>query len=139
MAEPAAGFAPTVFRDLGDAINRTGDPRWPGADRSRRRSGGANLFYRDFHRLASAVARGLLALGLEPGERVAILLANRGEFLASVLGAMRAGSVEQGRQVLARPAVRAEDLQLEGPNVADVLGRVIGGGGAAGQQHAANA
>ena len=80
------------FVNLGALTSPDGDPDKVavidlGTGRERRFS------YHDFEAQADAVARALGARGLRRGDRVAILSANRFEFLSTVHGIMRAGLV----------------------------------------------
>ena len=51
------------------------------------------ISYRALDAMCNAVARGLARAGLNPGDRIGILSLNRVEFVATLLGAMRAGVV----------------------------------------------
>ena len=75
----------------------------------------AKLSYRDLDRRCGALAAGLLAAGLEAGDRFGILSHNRGEFLELVFAALRVGIVPVPINIkLARETVAliAEDAGL---------------------------
>ena len=82
-----------MFSNLGDLIRRDREQDKPaiidvGAEPAPR-----EFTYAGFDDIARGIARGLLAMGLKRGERVAILSVNRGEYFAAVCGIMRAGLV----------------------------------------------
>jgi acyl-CoA synthetase (AMP-forming)/AMP-acid ligase II len=55
--------------------------------------GGRRFTYAEMDRIVDSVAAGLIARGVAPGDRVALLLGNRAEFAFAFFGAMRAGAV----------------------------------------------
>src|ERR1700720_2511703 len=74
-----------TFQNLGDLVRRDLDLGGEQAPRE--------FSYRALDEMANGVARALLARGLQRGERVAILSANRAEYIAAYYGIMRAGLV----------------------------------------------
>jgi acyl-CoA synthetase (AMP-forming)/AMP-acid ligase II len=81
------------WSNLGDLVNRQSDPNalalidlWHTAAPRHYRHG-------ELDRAANALARGLVARGYKRGDRIAVLSANRAEYLVAYFGTMRAGMV----------------------------------------------
>jgi long-chain acyl-CoA synthetase len=81
-----------ALRNLGDCLAATGDD-WPALIEVGETSKPRKFTYNELNGQANAVARGLLKRGLSRGDRVAILAANRAEFVTAYFGIMRAGLV----------------------------------------------
>jgi acyl-CoA synthetase (AMP-forming)/AMP-acid ligase II len=81
------------FQNLGDLIDRSRDLDKIAVVDLGGEQGPRELGYRALDEMANGVARTLEARGLARGERVAILSANRLEFLAAYFGILRAGLV----------------------------------------------
>ncbi|MFJ5488212.1 class I adenylate-forming enzyme family protein [Hansschlegelia beijingensis] len=136
----------TTARNLGDILSSTVDPERIAiigidADQSE-----TILTYRELDARADAFARGLVKHGLTRGDRIAIVAANQPDYLALMLGAMRAGIVaapvnfkfpkatithvitDSGARVVFCDAARREQIgvdvevvDFDGPTLADWL------------------
>jgi len=79
--------------NLGDFLDRSGDPDRPLFIEPAAGPTPRITTLAEFDARCNAVARGLLARGMARGERIAILSANRVDYVAAFMGAMRAGIV----------------------------------------------
>lgn len=87
MSTPAPLSRPATI----DAILVHAAKTWP--DRAFLVFEDVTLSFADVDRLADEVARGLLMLGVQPGDRVALWMSNRLEWVAAQFGATRMGAV----------------------------------------------
>ena len=88
----ADNFHPMDAANLGDLL-RAAEPSKTALIDCRDWQNPAMLSYGALEQSASAIARGLIKRGFKRGERVAIVSANRLEYVAAYLGIMRGGFV----------------------------------------------
>jgi 1-acyl-sn-glycerol-3-phosphate acyltransferase len=111
MAEPAPLEAATLTEVLDWHVSHHGDRvhivLWHGDGRE------TNRTYRELAERARAVARGLRQAGLQPGERVAIMLPTGDEFFVAFFGVLYAGGVPTPIYPPTRPSQIEEHLNRQ--------------------------
>ena len=100
-----ASSTPLLGETVGQLLDRVA-ARWPDRPALVVRQQGVRWTYRAFHAEVERVAAGLLALGLEPGDRVGIWAPNRAEWVVTQFAAPKAGLV----LVNINPAYRSHEL-----------------------------
>ncbi|WP_036139198.1 AMP-binding protein [Luteibacter sp. 9135] len=100
-----ASATPLLGETVGAMLDRV-VARWPERPALVVRQQGVRWDYRAFHDEVSRVAAGLLALGLEPGDRVGIWAPNRAEWVVAQFAVPKAGLV----LVNINPAYRSHEL-----------------------------
>ena len=97
---------PLLYWTVGETLTRAAE-RWPDGEALIVSQQGARLTYRQLEQEVGRVARGLLALGLEPGDRVGIWSPNRLEWVLTQFATARAGLI----LVNINPAYRLSELR----------------------------
>ncbi|QWT19867.1 AMP-binding protein [Bacillus sp. NP157] len=100
-----ASATPLLGETVGGLLDRI-VARWPERPALVVRQQGVRWTYREFHAEVERVAAGLLALGLEPGDRVGIWAPNRAEWVVAQFAAPKAGLI----LVNINPAYRSHEL-----------------------------
>ena len=86
-------MSPNLGLNLGDFLDRSGNPDRPLFIEPAAGDTPRVTTLAEFDARCNAVARGLLARGIARGDRIAIMSANRTDYVAAFLGAIRAGIV----------------------------------------------
>lgn len=86
------GQQPLLYWTVGETLCRAAD-RWPDREALVVCHQGARFTYRELDREVSRLASGLLALGLQPGDRVGIWSPNRLEWVLTQFATARAGLI----------------------------------------------
>jgi fatty-acyl-CoA synthase len=97
---------------VGESLRRAAE-RWPDGEALIVPQQGARLTYRELDQEVSRLARGLMALGLQPGDRVGIWSPNRLEWVLTQFATARAGLI----LVNINPAYRISELRFALANV----------------------
>src|SRR5690348_500318 len=98
--------APLDGRTIPQVLNTTAG-LYPDCDAAIVRHQGVRMTWREFHAAVEQTARGLVGLGLKPGDRVGVWSANCIEWLLLQFGTARAGLV----LVNVNPAYRSHELR----------------------------
>src|SRR5437773_5629421 len=100
-----AGAVPLLGETIGQNLDRT-TAAFPDQDALVSVHQGIRQTYQEFHAAVTEVARGLLALGIEPGERVGIWSPNNAEWATLQYATAKVGAI----LVNLNPAYRTSEL-----------------------------